>query len=542
MSVLERTIAFFSPKTALKRQVNQTQIDILNSMGFGNHAASRTSRGLAGWLTSAGSPDDDITRNLATLRERSRDLYMGASLASGALKTMRTNVVGSGLKLNSQINYEFLGLTEEQAREWEANTEREFYLWADNPSECDAGRTLTFDRLQAVAFMSTLLSGEVFALTPVIKNTGCTYGLKVFLLEADYIDSPLTPEYLTKDIQSGIEIDQFGAPVAYYVANRHPADTSNPAPVKYNRILAFGRRSGRRNVLHIMADIDRPRQRRGAPVLAAVFEDLKQLDRYQKAELMAAVVNGFMTVFIESETPDSPLGDAISDELKLTDDDSIYEMGNGNIVALNPGEKANAIAPGRPNPVFEAFVTAVCRQIGVALEIPHDLLMKSFNNSYSASRAALLEAWKMFRQRRGWFAKEYCQPIYEQWLAEAVSSGRISAPGFFSDPALRSAWCGADWYGPAPGQINPFDEAQAAKIRIDEELSTRSREAAEISGLDWSATHRRRASEENRRREDSTIILKAGETIPGWSEQFAQPSPPANPQEGGKQNARSTNK
>ena len=168
--------------------------------------------------------------------------------------------------------------------------------------------------------------------------------------------------------------------------------------------------------------------------------------------------------------------------------------------------------------------------------------MKSFNNSYSASRAALLEAWKMFRQRRGWFAKEYCQPIYEQWLAEAVSSGRISAPGFFSDPALRSAWCGADWYGPAPGQINPFDEAQAAKIRIDEELSTRSREAAEISGLDWNATHRRRASEENRRREDSTIILKAGETIPGWSEQFAQPSPPANPQEGGKQNARSTNK
>ena len=32
MSVIERTIAFFSPKTALKRQVNQNQIDILNSI------------------------------------------------------------------------------------------------------------------------------------------------------------------------------------------------------------------------------------------------------------------------------------------------------------------------------------------------------------------------------------------------------------------------------------------------------------------------------------------------------------------------------
>ena len=162
--------------------------------------------------------------------------------------------------------------------------------------------------------------------------------------------------------------------------------------------------------------------------------------------------------------------------------------------------------------------------------------MKIFGNSYSASRASLLEAWKMFRMRRTWFSQEFCQPVYEEWLAEAVASGRINAPGFFADPAVRAAWCGADWYGPAPGQINPQDEAQAAKIRIDEELSTREKEAAEISGMDWRTVHRKRNGEEKRRRLDSTIILKAGEVIPGWSEQFAQPAQPATEQ-GGKQNA-----
>ena len=536
MSVIDRTIAFFSPKTALKRQVNRTQIDILNSMGFGNHAASRTSRGLAGWLTRAGSPDDDITKHLPTLRERSRDLYMGSPLASGTIKTTRTNVIGSGLTLNAQIDYDFLGLDEDQAAEWERNTEREFNLWANNPSECDAGRTLTFGRQQGVAFVASLVSGEVFAMTPYIKNNGCLYGMKVFLLEADYIDSPIIHDP-SKDIQAGIELDKFGAPVAYYVANQHPADTAKMTQLKYNRILAFGSKSGRRNVIHIMADIDRPRQRRGAPILASAFEDFKQLDRYQKAELMATVVNGMLTVFIESESPDSPLGEALDNELKLTDDDNIYEMGNGNIVALNPGEKANAVTPGRPNPVFEAFITAVSSQIGVGVEIPRDVLMKIFGNSYSASRASLLEAWKMFRMRRTWFSQEFCQPIYEEWLAEAVSSGRIKAPGFFADPAVRAAWCGADWYGPAPGQINPQDEAQAAKIRIDEELSTREKEAAEISGMDWRTVHRKRTGEEKLRRQDSTIILKAGETIPGWSEQCAQPASQPAMEQGGKQNA-----
>jgi hypothetical protein len=47
---------------------------------------------------------------------------MGEPLAIGALKTIRSNEVGSGLRLNAQIDAEYLGLTDEQALAWEEHT------------------------------------------------------------------------------------------------------------------------------------------------------------------------------------------------------------------------------------------------------------------------------------------------------------------------------------------------------------------------------------------------------------------------------------
>ena len=119
------------------------------------------------------------------------------------------------------------------------------------------------------------------------------------------------------------------------------------------------------------------------------------------------------------------------------------------------------------------------------MEIPFELLTKSFLASYSASRAALLEAWKSFRMRRTWFANDFCQPIYELWLSEAVARGRINAPGFFNDPSKKRAWCKADWNGPAPGQIDPTKEVEAAIKRVSEGFSTRERETIELTGGDW---------------------------------------------------------
>lgn len=538
LQMVEAAVSAVAPEWALHRQQARAGLQILNS-GYSRHGASKTRKALLGWMHGGGSTDEDVTENLVTLRERSRDLYMGTPLATGALKTLRTNIVGPGLRLNAQVGAEQLGLTPDEAEAWEANVEREFGLWADTQA-CDAARTNTFGQLQALALLSAMMSGDCFAVLPIIPRRGSVYDLRVQILEADRVcDPPATTSGLGRlTSYGGVELGEFGEPVAYWVARYHPGSGQTVGGVstyvtvggqmvqnEWKKVLAFGSRSGRRNILHLLEQ-ERPEQRRGTPILAPVVESLKQLGRYTDAELMAAVVSGFFTAFVKSAAPDTPLDQAYStDELVDSADENSIELGNGLVVGLAPGEDVSIANPGRPNTAFDGFVVSVLRQVGGALEVPYELIVKNFVSSYSASRAALLEAWKMFRTRRAWLAASFCQPIYEEWLSEAVAKGRVIAPGFFGDPAIRAAWSAAEWYGPTQGQLDPRAEVEAAVIRVEQGFSTRARETAELTGSDWDRLHRVRVREEQKRRTDG---LAAG---PVSAPSTAPPAFPREPDE-----------
>ena len=202
----------------------------------------------------------------------------------------------------------------------------------------------------------------------------------------------------------------------------------------------------------------------------------------------AAVISGMFTVFIEKEnaSEDDAIGSMIPDDMQIdTEDDTSIELAPGAVIDLNNGEKIHDSNPGRPNTNFSGFVEAICQQIGAALEIPYELLVKRFNASYSASRGALEEAWKMFKMYREWLANDFCQPIYEEWLSEAVAKGRVKAPGFFADPAIKKAYCRAKWNGPARGLLNPVQEVSAAEKRVQNGFSSRTDETMEITGGDF---------------------------------------------------------
>lgn len=490
-TIIDKAIAFVSPRLALKREVARAKLNIFNS-GYSHHGASRTKKSLIGWLFGSNSPDEDITDNLETLRQRSRDLFMGSPLATSAIKTNRSKIVGFGLRVKPQIDSEVLGLTPEEASAWERSTKREFGLFCQ---DCDAARAMNFLEMQALVCLSWLHSGEVFAALPMkLHKGGSPYALKVALIEADRISTPPgKPE--NARLRSGIETDSYGAPVRYHIAQKHPGD-SFAGRNEWISVPAFGEKTGRRNILHIL-EFERPGQRRGVPLLAPVIESLKQLTRYSEAELMAAVVSGMFTVFIETPTADSPLGASpVPDDQQVqTNDANDYQLGNGAIIGLAPGEKAVSANPGRPNAVFDSFVTAITRQIGAALEMPYEVLIKHFTSSYSASRAALLEAWEALEMRRSWLVSRFCQPVYEEWLTEAVAQGRIKAPGFFDDPIIRQAYCQTEWHGPSPGQLDPLKEVNAAKVRVEQGFSTRSREAAGLTGSDYESNVRQLAEE-----------------------------------------------
>lgn len=481
MGILEK----LAPRTALRRAEAQKKLELLNS-GYDNGGGSRKKKSLSGWIFEGGSAKEDIHDNLPVLRQRSRDLYMTAPLATGAIKTLRTNVVGTGLHLKSKVNYKTLGIEKEQARELERQIEEEFSLWADG-TDCDLERFDNFYELQQLACLNWLMSGDVIITLPTTIRPHVLYDLRIHMIEADRVSTPRQHQYTAESkIWDGVEVNGEGEVVAYHIANRHPLSAQGQHTTKWTRVEAYGAATGRKNVIHLM-NRERIGQRRGVPFLAPVIESLKQITRYEEAELMAAVVSGMFTVFIEKEnaTTESAFGDLIQKNQQVDMDESSIELAPGAIFDLNPGEKASTVNPGRPNANFDGFCTAIARQIGSALEIPYELLLKHFTASYSASRGALLEAWKMFRMYRKWLANDFCQAIFEEWMSEAVAKERIKAPGFFSDPLIRRAYTRAEWNGPAQGLLSPVQEVNAALLRINGGLSTHDKESMEINGTSF---------------------------------------------------------
>lgn len=514
MNVIDRAIEMVSPKWAAKRVHDRAKLAILREVansGYSHHGASRTKTSTISWFSSSKSPAEDITENHELLRERSRDLYYGGgSIGRGAIERVTLNAVGPGLSLNCRIDADFLGMGDDEAQAWEDHVEREFGLWAES-KECDVSRMQNFYELQNLCFRSVLVNGDALALMPFRHVGHFPYDLRVALIESDLLGTPFGA-HGGKVIDGGVELNADNAPVAYHIANRHPlAELPGQPKLEYKRIPAFGEKSGRRNVLHLMP-FERIGQHRGVPFLAPVVESLKQLGRYTDAELMAAVIGGMYAIFFEHDKDEAEEGE----EQYATDEDvgmppgipegtNLMSMGYGAMMDLPAGVKPSTIAPNRPNQAFDPFVLSLCRQIGSCLGVPVELLFLHFTSSYSASRGALLEAWKLFSYWRNWWATNFCQPIYVEWLHEAILKGRVSAPGFFDDPMIAYAYSWAEWNGPTQGQLDPLKEVNAAAARVANGFSTRQRETMELTGGDWMLNHRQRVKEERMRREDGLL-------------------------------------
>lgn len=506
----ERLLFLFSPKRgsdAYKRRLREESAEQAEERGKGprmsyaSHGASRTLNSLIGWLVDAGNAEDSIDLQASTLRQRARDLYEGGGLARSGPETLTTSVVGWGIQPKPKIDGDFLGLSDDAREEAERTILREFRLWAEN-TLCDAERQQNFYGLQQLAFLSMLMSGDVFVLFGMKENRRTPYQTTVRLLEADRISTPDSSESTSQEttaggrIIDGVEIDREGAVVRYYIASRSPIAGNDSSTLTWTAVDAYGSDTGYPNILHIMT-YERPEQRRGIPFVSAEIELIKQFSRYMNAELAGKVVSAMLTLFITSKEDDGKAGmeDAVNEDEKVTDDELKLELAPGAIYDLPPGKDVTTVDPKRSDTQFESFVNTCITVIASSMGIPKEVLIKKYESNYTAARAALLDFWRTVRVYRTRFNASFNQPIYEQWLSEAVAAGRIEAPGFFDDPAVRQAWCGCSWMGASMGHVDPLKEVNAAATRIANNITTQEQEASEYNGNDWSANVRQRRKE-----------------------------------------------
>lgn len=445
---------------AFKRSVARVK-----NSGF--YRGRRKGNSLGGWNTRETAANEDLKYSLEDLRNDSNDLVLNNAIGGGAIDTFVTNVVGTGLTLNSIIDHEYLGMEEEAAQEWQEKAEREFKLFSKS---CDLTRTRSFVALQELVFRSHLVDGDIFVNLPMIQRKGVVYKTALNLIEGRRIKTP-TGKLDNDRLAMGVELDINGCPSKYHYLKSGGKGVSQ----QFGELKAFDS-NGDPLVLHVFRK-NRVNQNRGIPLLSRIIELVKKIDTYSQAEVDAAVINAFFTVFVKKkafeEDADDPINfvSSSSNETNSKPEDPV-KLESGNVIELLDDEEGVEFAdPKRPNVNFDAFFKAVVSEIAVGLNIPYEVLMKTFQSSYSASKGAIIEATKVFDQYERFLIDIFCQPVYETFLAEAVQMNRLVAPGFFTDPLVKQAYCGSEWIGPAQNELDPLKAAKAAKARIDTGIS-----------------------------------------------------------------------
>lgn len=481
MSIFEKFFPGLAAKriraeTSLKREKHIAVITE-QYMNYSQHGASTRKNAFKTLDDNLYTADEDIGNNKEILMARSRQCFMGNAIARAAINKIRTNVVGDGLKLKSKIDNRILNLKFEERERIENEIQTIWTLWAES-TECDIERQVDFYQLQSLALMTQLLDGDCFVTLPFRNRAKEFFELKVKLIDGSRCCSPYTAD---DNIKNGVEVDKDGSPIAYWFVK-------DEKTWEFQRVASHSP-SGRKNVIVLM-DRERIGQKRGVPLLAPVLETLLQLTRFTNAELMNAVVSSLYTAFITTDADNqspSTIDGAFIDKYEGRNGkakEDIY-MGSGVIQSLAPGENVVFADPKRPNGNFEIFMMAMCKELGAAVEIPVEVLLSNFNASYSASKASLEEVWKMYNMRRSWLARNFCQPIFEELMDEAVEKGYIKLPGYFENPLKRKAYLSAEWYGQAQGQIDPLKEVKASVMKIENGLSTGARESRLLNGSDY---------------------------------------------------------
>lgn len=464
-------------------------------------AGGYTHKDLSDWIPRSVSGQSALSIERELISDRVADLARNDGWGSASMSRQLDLVVGSGWRPAVDLPYETLGLTFEEADEIADRMEDAWRDYAEDPGFwCDATRQGPAASVLGLAYRHRVSDGEAFAEICWDEDRG-PYATFVKIIDPDRVSNPFN-ESDTIDMRAGIELDRHGAAVGYHVRTNHPDDdylwgSGGPDWVRVDRETEWGRPI----MLHAF-EAQQAGQFRGVSPLAPILRKLKQMVRYDEAELQAAMVNAVLAAFVTSAGNHEQLAEAMTAG-ELNDINAARgaayaaappRIPGGTVQFLYPGDSVSLTQPGHPNSGFEAFFRAALRNVASTVGLTYEQLTMDWSQvNYSSARAALLEVWRGLTARKDMFAAQFQNRWWRAWLEEAIDRGRVKIPSkavsFEANPA---AWCRVDWIGPARGWVDPEKEVKAASLRLAGKFSNYERECAE-QGIDWKQNVRKLA-------------------------------------------------
>lgn len=279
MNWIDRFVNFVSPVEGVRRAQARMALDMARA-----YDAAKVGRRTDGWVAGGGSANAEIAPALHRVRQRCRDVVRNNEYAASALDKLVANTVGTG----------FAAKAPNQT------------LWDNWCDYCDADGQLDFAGLIELAHRSRRESGEVIIRFRNRRpEDGYEVPLQLQVLEADHIDtSRMGPMPNGNFAIAGVEFDQIGTRVAYWLFPQHPGEIAG-----YRLKTLQSVRVPASEVLHYYRK-RRPGQVRGIPEFGVSLLRLRDLADYEQAELVRKKIESCFVAFVRTDSPAQQLGEA----------------------------------------------------------------------------------------------------------------------------------------------------------------------------------------------------------------------------------------
>lgn len=431
------------------------------------YAAAQYNRLTMDWFAQSTSHDAELRVSLRTLRNRSRQVVRDNDYAKNAMRVIKNNVIGQGIRFQAQVMMRSGRKLDEKANE---KIEALWTRWC-RKKNCHTAGGLSLAEMQRVLMGAVVESGEVL----VRKIKGQSFGDSPVPFALEVIESDqLVDEWSGRtengnEVRMGVEVDRWQRPVAYWLYPRHPGDYQfvPGTPVQTNRLI----RVPADEIYHLFV-AERPGATRGVPWLHSALKRVNNIGGYEEAEIVAARADATVVGTIESPDATDPtdeIGGAAGADA-VQDGSRVFDMDAGTLKELAPGEKFNAWHPTRPNANMDPFLRLMLRGVAAGVGVSYESLTRDYSQSnYSSSRLALLDDRDLWRVLQGWFIEHLLQDVYEDFLEMAILCGALQFPDF---ELSRERFSAVRWMPRGWDWVDPLKEVTAARMAIRAGLST----------------------------------------------------------------------
>jgi lambda family phage portal protein len=396
--------------------------------------------------------------------------------------------------------------------------------WAESPT---VDRQTSWCELEQQQQAAEPTDGEVLArLVPGWRGNRYRFALQP--LDPDQLDVSLNREPTTEGgtrIVMGVELDDWGAPVAYHLLPNHPTE--------------YGPR-GRPHLVvpaeDVIHDFHRARARfgqvRGEPWFAPVLADLHNLGKWREAYLWAARVAstkmGFITLDKDADTEDlfAPAEDgADGEDGAEVEVDQAFEMIPGIVERLRKGETFDGFDPTFPNASYGEVEAAFLRGIATTMRLSYMSLSGDLNKtSFGSGRLGLLAERLVFQGLQRKRITRWSRPVHRRWLESALLAGAIEINGRIPAVAEWERLQASTWHPRSFPWIDPERDIDALLKEVGASVNSLTRVAAE-SGRDFETILRERAREVRLTREANVpVSLGGGTAAPSASRAPTRPT------------------